>query len=1111
MDVQRIVEVWNPVGETVGTGYLISDTLVLTAYHNVHPGGSVEVRPLAFSDRSVKQVAASPGWMLADVLWPDQQPELSGDVHADAALLKIADPAWQPPSGASVRWGRLPQPSASAGRIDCIAVGFPRSESKTNGRDTKQISGHVETFTGLKSGLITVYVNAVANPSVPDATSRWSGASGAALFCGDLLVGVLTDDRRRDYLADQLVAVPVTSLTRLPGFMAALGTVGVSPCLEDVGASTGSYSSLYSVEPPPGLNNLPELPSRVFVGRNEILHELAAELTLDSQGVSRVIHGLGGVGKTTLALHYAHRYLGKYRLVWWVRGDTPDLISVDLAALARRLTGGNTDDTIAEAADWAIGWLQTNSSWLLIFDNVEHPGAVESLRGQLCHTGHLLLTTRYGVDWNSRTINLPILTDDDALHFLISFTGLIDVEDQFQARELAAELGNLPLALEQAGAFIAQSRFSVSEYRNLLQNYPAETTDASSGVNPERTMARIWQITLDALDSRTPLAVDILRTAAWYASTNIPRSLLAPLADNPVQYALALGRLAAYNLINLSGDAFGIHRLIQTIARTPDRKSVEPDRHRTPAAIDVALERAVRLIVDALPDNPETNVVGWPVLRIILPHIEHLVAVTDPIRDTEEISLILASATRYLRGQGQLNQAIAYGKRSFDAAIRLHGHDHPSSLTSCSNLAAAFRAAGDLDRAIPLYEQTLAQRERMLGTVHPETLASRNNLAGAFLAAGNLEQAIPLHEQAMRDSIRLLGGDHPDVFAARNNLAYAYQAAGDLNGAIPLYEQNLTDAMRVLGTDHPNTLAGRSNLAGVLRVAGEWGRAISLYEQTLSDSVRVLGADHPNTLAGRSNLAGSLWAAGDLNRAVPLYEQNLADTVRVLGADHAGALICRSNLAGVLRAAGDLDRAVSLYEQSLSDAIRVLGADHPGTLASQTNLAYAYRAVGNTDAAISLYEQTLNDSLRVLGDSHPDTLAARNSLASAYESIGNLDRAIALYERNFVDLSRALGSDHADTLTACNNLAYSYHAVGYLGRAVELYEQNLVDRTRTLGPDHPSTIIARNNLAHAYSEVGDLDRAVPMYERALSDSLRVLGPAHRLTHSIQEILAGERK
>ncbi|TQM82448.1 NB-ARC domain-containing protein [Saccharothrix saharensis] len=730
-----------------------------------------------------------------------------------------------------------------------------------------------------------------------------------------------------------------------------------------------------SIPATPGLDRIPA-GSELFVGRTNELERLDAAVAGSGRAVVVTVHGLGGVGKSALAARFAHLHTDRYTPVWWITADSPSAIDTGLADLATTLAPQVASAPLEQRTELGVRWLATHDRWLLVLDNLTTPADAAGLMERV-RTGTIVITSRQGTGWQGiATIPLDVLPAEEAVELL---TRIVRAErpdaDLTDADRLCEELGWLPLAIEQAGAYLAQNRITPLAYLDLLRRYPARMfTATAEGGDAQRTMARVWHVTLDRL-ADTPLAGRVLRHLAWYAPDAIPRTLLAGVFDEP-DLSEALGRLAAYSMITLTGDTIGVHRLVQALTRTPD----PTDPHRQPTDIAHARDTTATALTTALTGTDPRLPADWPVFQTVLPHARALLDHTHPDTDTEPLCRLANDLGVYLDGQGDTTTAITLHTRAAHSHQRLRGPDHPDTLASRHNLAGAYESAGDLGRAIPLYEAVLADVERVLGPDHPSTLASRNNLAYAYHAAGDLGRAIPLFEAVLADVERVLGPDHPDSLISRNNLAGAYESAGDLERAIPLHEAVLADRQWLLDPDHPDTLTSRHNLASAYESAGDLERAIPLYEAVLADRQRVLGPDHPSTLASRHNLAGAYESAGDLERAIPLHEETLADYERVLGTDHPSTLISRNNLAYAYHAAGDLGRAIPLYEAVLADRQRVLGPDHPSTLASRHNLAGAYESAGDLERAIPLYEAVLVDAEQVLGPDHHLTRTIRSIL-----------------------------------------------------------------------------------------------------------------------------------
>jgi hypothetical protein len=387
-----------------------------------------------------------------------------------------------------------------------------------------------------------------------------------------------------------------------------------------------------------GLHNLPAPGSAVFVDRQDDLAQLHEVMSAELPAPPPVVHGLGGTGKSTLALQFAHRNRSRYNPVWWISADSPVRVTAALAELAARLDpyASLTARTSAEAAAWAIGWLQAHEGWLLVLDDAT-PRSIEPVLGTLTGGRHLI-TSRRATGWHrvARPLPLAVLPPDAALDLLMQVISPGGDSDPELLQRLAAELGYLPLALEQAAAYIQYTAITPADYLDRLRRYPARmfaasaAPDAAGESDRQRTIARVWQLSLEAIARGQPLAGEILRTLAWFSPDPIPRDLAYQLHPDPLTVDDALALLNAYSMITLTSRSVTIHRLVQTVARLPD----QADPNRTSQAIDQARDRAAQLLLASLPENPLLDVPSWPRWRELLPHALALTDHVDPDQDT---------------------------------------------------------------------------------------------------------------------------------------------------------------------------------------------------------------------------------------------------------------------------------------------------------------------------------------------------------------------------------------------------------------------------------------------------------------------------------------------
>ncbi|MBB5085248.1 tetratricopeptide repeat protein [Nonomuraea endophytica] len=627
------------------------------------------------------------------------------------------------------------------------------------------------------------------------------------------------------------------------------------------------------IEAPARLLGLPRRPTPWFVGRDEALTLLAATLEAGAGAgvISQAVVGLGGIGKSELALQYAFARRLDYALVWWIDADSPAQLEAGLAALARALVMGS--DSVAagqaspeEASAWAITWLAGRTGWLLVFDNVEEPAHVEPYLARLT-SGHVLITTRRDVGWRHLGITplrLETLPRPASIRLLGDLIGPPHAAQTAVLDELAGELGDLPLALTQAGAYITVTpRCTPAGYLRLLrQVLERMLATTAAGGDAERVVAKAWEVSRVRVAEQNPLAEHLLRLLACYAPDHLPATVLAGAADDEQEVNEALALLASYSLITLTThptdptptaanhdaddhensddqESVSIHRLTQAVIW----------HQLTTTQRDQTRAHAAELLDLALPADPETRA-NWPRYLRLLPHAR---AVTPPGSHT------MKKVIDFARASGDYTTARPLQQARYTAQVETLGPEHPTTLSARANLAYLTGEAGDPAAARTLFAELLPIRERILGPEHPNTLSARANLAYWTGEAGDAAAARTMYTELLPSSERILGPEHPNTLTDRANLARWTGQAGNAAAARTMYTELLPSSERILGPEHPTTLSARANLAYWTGEAGDPAAARTLFAELLPIRERISGPEHPTTLTARANLA--YWSA----------------------------------------------------------------------------------------------------------------------------------------------------------------------------------------------------------------------------------------------------------
>ncbi|MEH2046141.1 tetratricopeptide repeat protein [Nostoc sp.] len=803
-----------------------------------------------------------------------------------------------------------------------------------------------------------------------------------------------------------------------------------------------------------------------FVGREDELQNLHQMLQENNQVVIAAIAGMGGLGKTELALQYAmaHREIYKGGICWLLAkaGD----VGIQIVQFARTQLDLNPPEDLDLPAQVQYCFrLWREGDVLLVLDDVGEYQQVKPYLPSPSSRFKVLITTRQHLGASIKELSLDVLQPEAALELLKSFfkeTPQRIEQELAVANQLCEWLGYLPLGLELVGRYLARKQDL--SFTEMLRRLEKKRLEQPALIKPEADMTAqggvlaafelSWQ---ELEDSDKQLGCLLSLFAAAPISWKLVEQCLSESDEEELE-EIRDDTLLKLHLLQRKGE--GIYQLHPLLREFFQYKLTGLEQAEE-------LKRSLcRVMVAVAKDIPENATLKQ--ITAVSPAIPHIAKVANHLiqylSDDDLLWPFEGNATFY-NAQGLYNQALPWLKQCLEVTKKRFAEEHPDIAVSLNNLAELYVFQGRYSEAEPLYIQALALRRQLLGEEHPDVATSLNNLAELYNSQGKYSEAEPLNIQALALRRQLLGEEHPDIAASLNNLACLYESQGRYSEAEPLYIQALALLRQLLGEEHPHVASSLNNLAKLYNSQGRYSEAEPLYIQALALRRQLLGEEHPDVATSLNNLGYVYNSQGKYSEAEPLYIQALALRRQLLGEEHPDIAQSLNNLAYLYDFQGRYSEAEPLYIQALALRRQLLGEEHPNVALNLNNLACFYDSQGRYSEAEPLYILALALWRKLLPEEHPSVALSLNNLAVFYYSQGRYNEAEPLCIQALALRRKLLGEEHPDFAITLNNLAKLYYLQGHYTKAEPLYLQALEILEQQLGVSHFWTVKCCENLA----------------------------------------------
>jgi tetratricopeptide (TPR) repeat protein len=893
---------------------------------------------------------------------------------------------------------------------------------------------------------------------------------------------------------------------------------------------------------------LPHRRNPFFTGRVEALSAIETALSNSNSAVitqAQAISGMGGIGKTQTAIEFCYRQIANnsyqtYQTILWVNAeneanfnnsyyDIVDLLNLAGNSSASDGTNDGTNDGVGNEAlkvDEVIvlvkRWLANNSNWLIVLDNLEDPKLIKHYLPPQ-PKGHVLITTRsQSLKGYASIVPLKKMSIETGTLFLLKRASLIPIntssldelknDNNFDnklidklisdAQKIVQAMDGLPLALEQAGAYIQESKCSLADYLKSyedVRNTANILDNAGEDANDHKSVYTTFKLNFDVVKEKSVAAAKLLEVCSFLDSELIPEEIftqagnflgdeLTKLQDNTYEFNNCLKLLLNYSLIerDTNKQSLSIHRLVQTVLR------------------ELLSEDIRKLLVDSLAkalwslsNDDAEDPKNWLTYQKLLPSVTSLFDFAKLYQSNIiETAYLFNQFGLYCYTQALFTESLTFYNQSLHIKKLHFGDNNPSVALTLNNIGLIYNQQGNYSLSSQYLNQSLDICKHHFGDNNPSVALTLNNTGLIYCQQGNYPMALEYLNLALDIYKHLFSDNHPSVAIPLNNIAIIYRQQGNypialeyLNLALDIYKHHF-------GDNHPDVALSLNNIGEIYRQQGNYPIALDFFNQSLDIYKYLFSDKHPSVAIPLNNIGSIYHQQGNYPIALDFYNQSLDIYKHHFGDNHPDVALSLNNIGEIYHQQGNYPMALQHLNQSLSIKKQYFSDNHPSVADSLNHIANVYKEQGNYPMALDFYNQSLDIYKHLFGNNHPDVAVPLNNIGLIYRQQGNYPMALQHLNQSLDIYKHFFGNDHPNVALILNNIGLIYDSQDNYPMALDFYNQSLDIYKYLFGNDHPKVALILNNIGETYRRQGNYPMALQHLNQSLDIYKHFFGNNH---------------